>query len=60
MMSESEGRAWAFNPSRERIIALIEEHASSWTPNGSSAATAAYLVRQIRAMPVPRPSGDSQ
>jgi hypothetical protein len=62
-MSEAEGRAWAFNSSRDRIIAMIEECSRTWTPNGPSRATAERIIREIQAMSVPGPAaaaGDQQ
>ena len=60
MMSEAEVRQYAWESSTKRIVAMIEEYATGWAPNGPSSATAAAIVNKIRAMPVPRPAEDQQ
>lgn len=54
-MSENEIRDWVWKSCTKHVIAAIEEYASGWTPNGSSAAAAAAIVNKIRAMPTPGP-----
>lgn len=59
-MSEAEVRAFAWERSTKRIVAMIEEYSQGWSPNGPSKATADAIVNKIRAMPVPGPAGDQQ
>lgn len=55
MMSENEIRAYAWNSSISRVIAMIEEYSLTWTPTGPSKRTAEAIINKIRAMPVPGP-----
>ena len=56
MMSENEIRAYAWNSSISRVIAMIEEYSSPWTPMGPSKRTAEAIINKIRAMPIPHPT----
>jgi hypothetical protein len=61
MLSEAQIRQYAWESSTKRIVAMIEEYATGWAPNGPCKATADAILKKIRAMPVPGPAaGDQQ
>jgi hypothetical protein len=60
MMSEAEIRQYAWECCTKRIIIMINQYATGWSPNGPSAAAAAAIVNKIRAMPVPGPVAGGQ
>jgi hypothetical protein len=59
-MSEQEIREWAWQGSRERIVAGVEEYVSGWNTNGPSAAAGQAIINFIKRMPVPGPKAEER